>query len=66
MGNVSVSSSYDNITPVCKCCDEFVKYVLNGCKSECGLSKCCMCKIQAIHHSITEEVEVTTTDVNNA
>ena len=58
MGNVSVSSSDDNINPVCKCCDDFVKYFLNGCKSECGLSKCCICKIEAINHSITEEIEV--------
>ena len=58
MGNVSVSSSDDNINPVCKCCDDFVKYFLNGCKSECGLSKCCRCKIEAINHSIKEEIEV--------
>ena len=57
MGNVAVSSSDDNVNPVCKCCDDFVKYFLNGCKSECGLSKCCTCKIEAINHSIKENIE---------
>ena len=65
MGNVSVSSSDDNINPVCKCCDDFVKYVLNGCKSECGLSKCCICKTEAIHYSIKEEIEETEVKKNN-
>ena len=50
MVNVSVSSSDDNVNPVCKCCDVFGTYFLNGCKSECGLSKCCICKIEAINH----------------
>ena len=52
MGDVSVSSSDDNINYVCKCCDDFVKYVLNGCKSECVFSKCCICKIEATNHNI--------------
>ena len=65
MGNVSVSSSDDNINPVCKCCDDFVKYFLNGCKSECGLSKCCICKIEAINHTIQEDIEVTTNNETN-
>ena len=54
---LSVSSSDENINPISKCCDDFVKYFLNGCKSECGLSKCCICKIEAINHSITEETK---------
>lgn len=58
MGNASVSSSDDNVNPVCKCCDDFVKYVLNGCKSECGLSECCICNIEAITQSSTEDLEV--------
>ena len=65
MGNVAVSSSDDNVNLACKCCDDFVKYFLNVCKSECGLSKCCVCKIEAINHSITEEIEVQTNDETN-
>ena len=47
---LTVSSSDDNINPLFKCCDNLVKYVLNGFQSECQLSKCCSCKITAINH----------------
>ena len=58
MGNVLVSSSGENRNPVCKCCDDFVKYVLNGYTSECGLSKGCTRKIEMVKHIITQEIDV--------
>ena len=66
MDNVSVSPNDDNVNLVCKTCDDFVNTFLNGCKSECGLLKCCICKAEAINHSITKGTEVTNNDVNNA
>ena len=39
------------IEPTCDCCDKFVLYVLNGCKSECGFGRCCTCKIEAVNHN---------------
>ena len=51
--------AFSNLTlePICDCCDNFVKYVLNGCKSECGFSKCCVCKIEVMNHSADEFIE---------
>ena len=42
--------------PTCDCCDKLVMYVLNGCKSECGLSQCCTCKIEVVNHSADDFV----------
>jgi len=39
------------VEPTCDCCDKLIMYVLNGCKSECGLSKCCTCKIEVVNHN---------------
>ena len=44
------------IEPTCDCCDKLVLYVLNGCKSECGIGRCCTCKIEAVNHNADEFV----------
>ena len=44
------------VEPTCDCCDKLVMYVLNGCKSECGLSKCCTCKIEVVNHNADDFV----------
>lgn len=50
MGNI-ISEQF--IIPICKCCDDFVKYVLNGCQSECRLcGSCCTCAINIPHDAI--------------
>ena len=36
------------IEPTCDCCDKFVLYVLNGCKSECGFGRCCTLQKQKL------------------
>ena len=42
---MGISLNKSVVEPTCDCCDDLAKYVSNGCKSECGLSKCCTCKI---------------------
>ena len=34
---------------ICSCCEKFVKYVLNGCSSECNCT-CCTCRIEIPMH----------------
>ncbi len=51
---MGVTFSENLIQPICACCDNFVKYVLNGCKSECGVGSCCACKIEVIDHDADE------------
>ena len=53
---MGLSLDKDTTKPTCECCDNLVKYVLNGCKSECGLSKCCTCKIEVVNHNADEFV----------
>ena len=48
---MGISIDKELTQPTCECCDNLVKYVLNGCKSECGLSKCCTCKIEIVNHN---------------
>ena len=48
---VSFSSSEEIINPLFRCCDNCVKYVLNGFQSECQLTKWCSCKVTAINHT---------------
>jgi hypothetical protein len=42
---VTVSSDVNEhiANPICKFCGDCAEYVLNGCKSECGLYRCCTC-----------------------
>ena len=54
---MGIALSNLTLVPICDCCDNFVKYVLNGCKSECGSSKCCICKIEVMNHSADEFIE---------
>jgi hypothetical protein len=63
---VAVSSDVnDNIAiPICTCFDDCVKYILHGCNSECGLSKCCTCNVEVVNHS-ADDFEVTETEVIN-
>ena len=53
---MGISLDKELTKPTCECCDNLVKYVLNGCKSECGLSKCCTCKIEVVNHNADEFV----------
>ena len=53
---LTVSSSDENINPFFDCCNNCIKYVLNGCKSECACSKCFTCKIEAINHTTPQEI----------
>ena len=52
---MGVSLSNLTLEPICDCCDNFVKYVLNGCKSECGSPSCCVCKIEVMNHEFVGE-----------
>ena len=51
---MGISLDKELTKPTCACCDNLVKYVLNGCKSECGLSNCCTCKIEVVNHNADE------------
>ena len=42
--------------PTCECCDNVIKYVLDGCTPECGFSECCTCKIEVVNHNADEFV----------
>ena len=53
---MGISLNKSVVEPTCDCCDNLVKYVLNGCKSECGLSKCCTCKIEVVNHNADDFV----------
>ena len=53
---MGISLDKETTKPTCGCCDNLVKQVLNGCKSECGLSKCCTCKIEVVNHTAEEFV----------
>ena len=53
------------VEPTCDCCDKLVMYVLNGCKSECGLSKCCTCKIEVVNHNADDFVVEENIDQSN-
>ena len=53
---MGISLSKSVVEPTCDCCDKLVMYVLNGCKSECGLSKCCTCHIEVVNHSAEDFV----------
>ena len=53
---MGISLNKSVVEPTCDCCDKLVKYVLNGCKSECGLSKCCTCKIEVVNHNADDFV----------
>ena len=44
------------VEPTCGCCDTFVLYVLNCCKSECGCGRCCTCKQEAVNPNVDEFV----------
>ena len=54
---MGIALSNLTLVPICDCCDKFAKYVLNGCKSECGSSKCCICTIEVMNHSADEFIE---------
>ena len=56
---MGVSLSNLTLEPICDCCDNFVKYVLNGCKSECGSPSCCVCKSEVINHEFVGEIVTT-------
>ena len=53
---MGISLNKSVVEPTCDCCDKLVMYVLNGCKSECGLSKCCTCKIEVVNHNADDFV----------
>ena len=59
-------SLYKELTkPTCGCCDNLIKYVLNGCKSECGVSKSCTCNIEVANHNADEFVGEDESKKNN-
>ena len=53
---MGISLNKSVVEPTCECCGNLVKYVLNGYKSECGLSKCCTCKIEVVNHNADDFV----------
>ena len=63
---MGISLSKSVVEPTCDCCDKLVMYVLNGCKSECRLSKCCTCHIEVVNHSAEDfVVEENNNETNN-
>ena len=48
---MGIQLSKSVVAPTGDCCDKLVMCVLNGCKSECVLSKWCTCKIEVVNHS---------------
>ena len=53
---MGISLNKSLVESTCDCCDKLVMYVLNGCKSECGLSKCCTCKLEVVNHNADDFV----------
>ena len=53
---MGISLNKSVVEPTCDCCGKLVMYVLNGCKSECGFSQCCTCKIEVVNHNADDFV----------
>ena len=53
-----MGATFDKILfdPTCKCCDDLIKYVLNGCTINCECCHCCKCNMSIVDHT-AEEVE---------
>ncbi len=62
---MGISLDKEATKPTCGCCDNLVKYVLHGCTSECGSSKCCTCKIEIAKHNADEFVVEDERKTNN-